>query len=214
MVYRTESFFDFALANKVVEIKPTTLRSGRKSNLYINWRSICEDAYLTNLLASQIIEYAIDKGISPTCFVGVPEGATKLGIKTQDKWARSSTGYGIGSHTLPMIRAKIKDHGNPKDHYFLGVPRNNSLIIEDVTTTADSLCEIIEKFNNSNITGTKALALTDRSSGEAAKRLSTYDVPFYAMSTAEEILPKAIQRLELPEKILEELRKEFPNAEI
>jgi orotate phosphoribosyltransferase len=40
-----------------------------------------------------------------------------------------------------MGRAKPKDHGDPKDRYFVGEPGGKVVILEDVTTTGKSLIE-------------------------------------------------------------------------
>jgi hypothetical protein len=68
-----------------------------------------------NVISDGLIALTQDEGLNPDCFYGVPEGATKLAIVTQSKWAQFAPNYGQGSHCLPMGRAQPKEHGDPKD---------------------------------------------------------------------------------------------------
>jgi len=98
---------------------PITLKSGRTSHFYANWRNLVEDAFLTDKLADFLIAFTKSNNVEVDTFYGVPEGATKLGIITQFKFAKES-GWEKTSHVLAMGRAKPKDHGAPKDKFFIG----------------------------------------------------------------------------------------------
>lgn len=138
--FNQEEFNNFVLDNDVLGFyeKPIELKSKRLSSWYVNWRDVAEDVFLLDKLADYVIAFTEDLGLEPDCFYGVPEGATKLSVITQYKWAKESPNYDHGSHALPMGRGKPKDHGDPKDMYFVGVPRGKTIILEDVTTTGGS----------------------------------------------------------------------------
>ncbi|MBN2102236.1 MAG: hypothetical protein JW716_05190 [Candidatus Aenigmarchaeota archaeon] len=148
-LFSQDSFNQFIMDNNVVGFFPQSikLKSGRMSNWYVNWRNVSGDVYSMEQLADYVIKFTRDMGLNPDCFYGVPEGATKLGMVTQYEWARQSPGYGKGSHPFPMGRAKPKEHGAPKDRYFVGEPKGGTIITEDVTTTGGSLL--------SSVTGVK-----------------------------------------------------------
>ena len=157
-MFNKRDFINFILENSIVGFKdpPYPLNSGRKSSWYANWRNISEKKSSLDRLANYIINFTEDLGLKPDCFYGVPEGATKLGIVTQYKWDE-------GSDILPMGRGKPKDHGDPKDRYFICPPSGWVVVLEDVTTTGLSLLEEVVKIKETNKAKIiAALTLTDR----------------------------------------------------
>jgi len=145
MVYFDKAKFkdQFIFGEKVLGFfeESRRLKSKRMSHWYLNWR--INDAFLIDLLSGHVIDFTRELGLDPNCFYGVQEGATRLAVITQHEWARQSPNYSIGSHPLPMGRGKPKEHGMPKDRYFVGEPREKTIIIEDVTTTGGSLLDKI-----------------------------------------------------------------------
>lgn len=196
-----ENFNKFVLDNNVVGFfeQPIKLKSGRVSNWYVNWRKVAEDVFMLNQLTDYVIAFTKDLGIKPDCFYGVPEGATKLGIITQDKWAKESPNYGQNSHTLPMGRGKPKDHGAPKDKYFVGEPKGKTIILEDVTTTGDSLLNTIDGLTETEILIIAAFSLTNRmelrdDKQSVQKAVESRNVPYHALSSALQLLPEAYKK--------------------
>src|SRR3989344_6134892 len=151
MNFSQEEFNKFIEENNLYGFfdEAITLKSGRKSNFYANWRNITEDVFLTNRLADFIIAFAKDNKLDVDTFYGVPEGATKIGIIAQYKLARQKENYSKGSHALAMGRAKPKEHGDVKDKYFVGMPKGKVVVLEDVTTTGESLSKTIDSLMES-----------------------------------------------------------------
>jgi orotate phosphoribosyltransferase len=192
-----EKFYNFILKNNVIGFfeNPIKLKSGRISNWYINWRTVAEDVFLINELTEFVFSFIKYLHLNPTCFYGVPEGATKLGILLQYKWALRNKNIKPGMFTLSMGRGKPKDHGEIKDRFFLGYPKGNVIIIEDVTTTGNSLIESINLLTEMNIKILAALGLTNRNElrddgKSVADAIKIKNLPYYAMSNALELLPK------------------------
>lgn len=205
-MFDREKFINFILENKVVGFfeKPVKLKSGRLSYYYANWRNVSEDVYLIDKLSDFILEFVSDMKLKPDCFYGVPEGATKIGVITQYKYAKANSDFSKGRYPLPMGRGKIKEHGIPKDRYFVGVPKGKVIVIEDVTTTGSSLIETIKRLKEVNAKILAAISLTDRmeirDDGKSVRTvLEEQGIPFHAMSTALDLLPKAY-KLYNPEK--------------
>ncbi|MFX1268500.1 MAG: orotate phosphoribosyltransferase [Promethearchaeota archaeon] len=191
-----EKFYEFIIENKVIGFykKPVLLKSGRESPFYVNWRNISEDVYLTDKLTDYLLSYIKHLQLVPDCFFGVPEGATKLGIITQFKWARKNRNYKPGTFTLSMGRGKPKSHGELKDRFYLGLPKGKVVILEDVTTTGGSLIQCIEELQNIGINVISAIGLTNRNEirddGKTVEQLiSEKGVKYFAMSNIIEILP-------------------------
>ena len=185
-----ENFNKFVLDNNVIGFfeRPIKLKSGRMSNWYVNWRNVA-DVFTLDQLTDYVIAFTEDLGIKPDCFYGVPEGATKLGILTQYKWAKKSPNYDQNSHTLPMGRGKPKDHGEPKDKYFVGEPKGKTTILEDVTTTGGSLLNTIDSLTEAEIPIIAAFGLTNRmelrDDGQSVQEaVESKNVPYHALSSA------------------------------
>ena len=197
MSWNRNNFYDFIVENKVIGFfhKPIKLKSGRFSFFYVNWRDIVEDVYLTDILSDFVINFVRYLKLRPNSFYGVPEGATKLGVITQYKWAKDQKDYSSNAYSLPMGRGKPKDHGDPKDMFFLGVPKGKTIVIEDVTTTGNSLIETIDKFKALNVNVIAAIGLTNRNElrddkKAVEKAIEEKGVNYYSMSDAIDLLPK------------------------
>lgn len=214
--FDTPAFTQFLLDHGVVGFfeKPVTLKSGRTSHWYVNWRKVAGDVSLLDHLADFVIAFVNDQGLSPDCFYGVPEGATKLGVVTQYKWARSQKNFGVGSHAFPMGRAKPKEHGVPADRYFVGEPRGNVIVLEDVTTTGGSLLTELDKLAEAKVNVIAAIGLTNRmerrdDGKSVAEAVAKKKVPYFAMSEAGDILPIAIKHLKPSQEIIAAVKKEL-----
>lgn len=192
-----ESFYDFIVRNNVIGFykKPVKLKSGRLSPFYVNWRNVSEDVYLIDKLTDYMISYVEYLKINPDCFFGVPEGATKLAIIMQFKWARNNPNYGPEKFVLSMGRGKIKNHGEQKDRMYLGIPRGRVVILEDVTTTGESLIQSIEGLQNNNVKVVAAISLTNRNEirddGRTVEELvKEKSVRYFSMSIITDLIPK------------------------
>ena len=216
MGFEQKEFNSFIEENNVYGFfkEPITLKSGRKSNFYANWRNVVEDAYLTNKLADFVLEYVKSNNLIVDTYYGVPEGATKLGVITQFKNAQTSSSFGKGSHVLAMGRAKPKDHGAPKDKFFVGEPKGKVLVIEDVTTTGGSLLETLTGLKEAGINVVGVISLTNRmekrEDGLSVKEaIEKTGAKFFNMSTAIEMLPVLYKKLSPGMEIGEAITKEF-----
>lgn len=216
MDYSSESFNKFVLDNNVVGFfeEPIELKSGRISNWYVNWRNVAGDVFLLNQLAEYVTAFTKDLGLHPDCFYGVPEGATKVANRAQFLLAESSPNYGPGSHVLPMGRGKPKEHGAPKDKYFVGQPKGRTIILEDVTTTGGSLLSTIDNLMEAEIPVIAAFGLTNRmelrDDGQSVRKaVVSKNVLYFSLSNALELLPEAYGRLNPGRKIADAIEAEF-----
>ena len=211
-----ESFHRFLIDNKVIGFfdQPVTLRSGRRSHWYVNWRTVSNDVCLIDQLAGFLIDFNVGLGLESDAFYGVPEGATKLGLIATYKWARAKSGFGPGSAPLPMGRGQAKEHGSPADRFFIGEPRGRIVVVEDVTTTGSSLLAALDQLKPVGATVLAAIGLTNRMerrddgmSVEEAVRAK--GVPYHALSEATQFLPQVFQALAPGEKIGRAVEEEF-----
>ncbi|MFX0003301.1 MAG: hypothetical protein ACFE9J_07435 [Candidatus Hermodarchaeota archaeon] len=214
MNWDQSNFDEFIITHKVIGFfnEPIKLNSGRLSYYYVNWRNITSDVFLLDKLTNYVISYIKYLNLKPKCIYGVPEGATKLGIISQFKWAKQQNDYYDGNYPLSMGRGKQKLHGDPKDRMYIGIPKGDTLIIEDVTTTGGSLIKTIEKLNEFDIKIIAAIGLTDRNEirddGKSVKEIiEQFNIKHYAMSNAINILPKLTIKKEISNHIKEYFKK-------
>ena len=214
MKWNKADFYEFIIDQEVIGFfdKPIKLKSGRLSYWYVNWRNVAGDVHSIDILSDYIISFVLNLGLKPDCFYGVPEGATKLGIICQYKWAKSQPNFGDMSYKLTMGRARPKEHGDPTDMYFLGVPQGKVIILEDVTTTGGSLIETIRRLKQINVSIIAAIGLTNRNElrddkKSVKKAINELNVQYYAMSNAIDLLPKLKPEKELARKIEDYFKK-------
>lgn len=214
--FNQEEFNKFIEENNIYGFfdEAITLKSGRKSHFYANWRNVVEDVWLTDKLADFVISFVKSKGVSVDTFYGVPEGATKLGVICQYKWAMQCADFSKGSHVLAMGRAKPKEHGHPKDKYFVGMPKGSVVVLEDVTTTGGSLLTTLQGLKEAGVTVSAVISLTNRmekrDDGLSVKEAVERECfAFYNMSTALELLPKVFRKLKPSKDVAEAVEDEF-----
>lgn len=220
MKWKKDDFYNFILKQRIIGFfqEPIKLKSGRYSSWYVNWRTVAEDVQSIDTLSDFVIAFVRSLGLKPDCYYGVPEGATKLGLVCQYKWAKSQPNYKKTDYILSMGRAQPKDHGDPKDRFFLGIPQGNVIILEDVTTTGNSLIETIERLNQIDVSIIAAIGLTNRNELREDKRtvdlaVKEKGVNYYAMSDAIDLIPSLKPNKIIAQKI-EEYFKKYGSREI
>ena len=117
-----------------------------------------------------------------------------------------------------MGRGKPKEHGAPKDKYFVGQPRGKTIIVEDVTTTGGSLLTTIDALADADVPVIAAFGLTNRmelrDDGKSVQQaVEAKDIPYHALSSAIQLLPEAYKRSKPGENIAKAIEEEFQKWE-
>lgn len=223
--FNQDTFNQFVVENNVIGFfkEPVKLKSGRISHWYVNWREIADDVFLMEQLTDFVLAFT-DSLIKQSkigdkigCFYGVPEGATKLGVLTQYKYAKRSAEFNKGSHCFPMGRAKPKEHGVARDKFFVGMPRGATIVVEDVTTTGGSLITTIEGLRAAEVEIVAAIGLTNRmekrddglSVEQAIEKSTDSKAHYFHMSSALDLLPIVIKKIKPSHAIIDSIKKEF-----
>jgi len=203
MQFDQQEFNEFILEQRVIEFRENQapLRSGRSSHVYVNWKKIMKDVALTSDLVTFIMDFAEDHHLHQQTFYGVPEGATKIALITQFRYATERAGKcAPGTHVLAMGRREEKNRGDVEDRFFLGFPKGRTVVIEDVATTGESLLSTIDKLVHLEASVIAAISLTDRN--ERSKDGKSVEqairergvVHYFAMSNAYDLLPLAYKQ--------------------
>lgn len=223
-MFDQEEFNKLVLDNDVIGLfaEQRTLKSGRKSHFYANWRRPNGDTAIKLQVANHICEVAHDrflceKGIDVDCFLGVPQGATALAVTVQDIWAENygSRSFQPGQYVTPIGREKPKEHGAPEDRFYAQAPKGNLVIIEDVTTTGGSLIREVRKAQElSDVVVVGAIGLTNRNEVtdegiSVEQALKNLGVEYVAASNALQLLPEVCRRQNASPEIRKALEAEF-----
>ena len=169
--------------------KPIKLKSGKESNIYINWRGITHSVSLTYTLALHITDVINTYFPECECIYGVPEGATKLALISQFLLAKPyEKSTKKNEYPLAMGRAKEKIHGDPKDKYFIGEPLGNIIVIEDVVTTGQSLFNCLDQLKKQKKNVIAVMVLTDRSENNViAEELNKRSITYYPLTRLQDL---------------------------
>jgi len=223
-------FDSFVIEKKCVGFKnpPLTLKEPRfgqpvLSHFYVNMRNTGETVKQLKKMAEYLAAFCKTKGITGDYFLGVPEGATKLGVVATMAYCDPDT-------KVPLSRSKPKEHGDPKDKYYVTpvLKGEKPIIVEDVNTTGEGLIKEVKKALEAGaepvgVTLVSRLEIRDdrRTVVDVMKELG---VPYYCMSDTKRLLPMEFQKLTPEEQdfFAPEIEKyyekygaiKFPQAEI
>lgn len=199
MVFDKKGFDSFILKSKVVGIKeqPFKLKSGRLSHWYANCRVLSDTFGLVDATADYVIAFLQEKKLKFDYVYGVPAGATKLA---------NAINYKLGMQNpqqkLVIGREKPKEHGDPKDRYFIGpiAEGDKVVVLEDVTTTGGSVVDQLKFLAEAKIDVIAVIALVNRfekrddgmSVAEFIKK--EFNLPYHWLSDAERLLPIVVKQ--------------------
>ncbi len=213
------SFGEFVLRHDIIGFheQPLTLKSGRQSHFYVNWRKASNDAYLLDQLTDYIANFIETEQLPCDTLYGVPEGASKTAVIAAFKLAKRSKNFAEGQSIIAMGRAKPKPHGDPQDKFFIGAPKGRTLVLEDTITTGLSLFQCLDQLLEAGVDVKGVISLTDRGErredGLTAHEylVKRYEgrIAYYPLSHAHDLLKKAVARKNPSEKLVQVLAKEL-----
>ncbi len=213
--FNQEKYNKFLIENSVIGFfeEPITLKSGRISNWYANCRYLLDKVGLIDKITDFVLAFSDDKVISADYFYGVPEGATKLAVILNYKKGKLDNNE---NQALVIGRGKPKEHGDPKNKYFIGPvkERDKVIVVEDVTTTGGSLIDTIKHLQESNIDIVAAIGLVNRmekrDDGKSVEQVvNELNVSYFAIGNSIELLPMARDISKPSDSVLEEVEKYF-----
>ena len=213
--FNQEEYNKFLIENNVIGFfeEPVTLKSGRISNWYANCRYLLDKVGVIDKITDFVLAFSDDKGISADYFYGVPEGATKLAVILNYKKGKLDNNE---NQALVIGRGKPKEHGDPKDKYFIGPvkERDKVIVMEDVTTTGGSLLDTIKHLQESNIEIVAAIGLVNRmekrDDGKSVEKvINELNVSYFALGNSIDLLPMARDISKPSDSVLGEVEKYF-----
>lgn len=204
MNFNRNKFDDFLIENDCVRFSenlfnPFFLSSGRKCYHYVNVRNALKTVGLKRDTAKFVFQFARYLGLKPDVFLGIPEGATSLGLAVTELIDYKNP-YEIPS---VILRSQWKDHGEPKDRYFVGdlKPGQHAVPLEDVTTTGDSVRKHIPRIKEAGVGIDKVIACVNRlelrDDGRTVEQsiIEDFNVGYASMTDVSTLVPKAYELL-------------------
>ena len=163
MEFSQEKFETFLIDQQVIGYKQggITLRSGRVSHWYANFRDLSARFSTLELLTQYIAAFILDtislKEID--AIIGIPEGARILGYETHRYFVKKK----LLPDNIPALREREKDYGESKNRLFTnGYMPSRVILIEDVVTTGESIIGIVSLLNKFDIVVSNIIGLLDR----------------------------------------------------
>jgi orotate phosphoribosyltransferase len=210
-MFNQQAFNEFIIEQGIIGFydSPITLKSGKQSTYYVNWRSATADVHAMERISQFVIDFALEKKLNPDVFVGVPEGASALGIVTQLAWAKSSPSYSKKSHHFAMVRAKPKEHGHPQDRHCIGSLEGKLVLLEDVTTTGMSLIATYNELKKIGCDIIACIGLTNRNDKDIHSEMAALGCMYFQMSSSKEIIESLIKSGSVPKALISKLNEEL-----
>jgi len=210
MTFDQEKFNQFVLRYALgVREEAFTLRSGRHSHLYVNWRDALTSPRLLNQLRYMINDFFEDHGLFPNNILGVPEGMTAAAAYFQICRALAESSGG----DVVTIRKVPKQYGHGKDSNYIGKISGKVVLLEDTTTSGTSLIETIEKIRVPEVTDITAIAFTDRmqidDQRSVEQRVNSLGVDYFAMSKGTDLLRQAYAQGWINDDLALKLEQEY-----
>lgn len=210
-----KEFNKFIVNNNVVGFFPEgrTLKSGRFSYWYANCRNLQDNVGIMDKTVSFLLSFVKEKGFDFDYVYGVPEGVTKLADIANYKLGMENNNP---SQPLVIGRGKPKEHGDPKDKYFIGPAKSGDkiIVVEDVTTTGGSMLKSLDSLKEAGIGVVAVIALVNR--GEiredgktVAQCVEEKGSKYFSMSKANDLIPLAIEKNDLSSEFLQKFQEKY-----
>ncbi|MFH1706623.1 MAG: hypothetical protein ABIF71_01700 [Planctomycetota bacterium] len=200
MPFDNEAYVRFLLDRGVVGFFPEgrTLKSGRVSHWYANCRVVGDTAGNLETMAGFVTAFAAGRVPAFDYYYGVPEGGTKVGVVCNLLKARAD---GNPGQRVVMGRGTAKEHGDPRDRFFIGpvAAGDRVIVLEDVTTTGGSLLTAMDGLQAAGVTVAAVIAFVNRlerrdDGTTVAEAVAGRGVAYHAMATATDLLPRFIRQ--------------------
>jgi orotate phosphoribosyltransferase len=150
-----------------------TLRSGARSNWYMDARTTTFDGAGALLVARAVLE-VLAPGVS--AIGGPTQGADPIGVAVA--LVGSAEGRSLKAFS---VRKEAKGHGTGGRVVGPVGPGDRAAVVEDTTTTGGSLLGAIDALGEEGIPVVQALTLVDRSGGLVAKAMAARGIPYLAL---------------------------------
>ena len=215
MTFNRSNFDDFLLTQDCLAFynPPISLECGRRSGWDINLHNLYANLNVKRRLAQYVYSFALDHGLKPDLFLGVPMRAIPLGESVNELIDYKDP------NQIPatILRMNASRNGDPALRYAVG-PLNadqHVVLIDDTVVTGTSFMRYVSRLQDNGvivdgvIVGINRLEKMD--TGRTVDRIlkEAYGVSLYCLTDVSTLLPKAIQSLDVTHEIVQELKQYY-----
>lgn len=154
--------------NNILQHGDFTLKSGKKSNVFINLKNLVAYPYILSNIGLELCKLLEPFNDSEYYLCGVPLGAIPVSDVVGMKLNRPSL----------LIRDKVKDTGMKKLIEGDIFPFRDVIMIEDVVTTGMSLLEVVDKLESNGFNVVKVISVVFRGEDDVLEKLKKYNFEF------------------------------------
>jgi len=172
-----------------------TVKSGLKTPLYFDFRSLISYPPLMRLTAKLIVSIIKQKDLQFDLICGVPYGA--IGV--------ASSLSLMSDKPMIMQRKEAKSYGTKKLVEGNYNPRDRCLIIDDVIQFGDSLIESVNKLRSCDLEVSNAFVLLDREQG-GVETVETHNLTVHSLFTACEVLELMVLNKFIKKQLYHEMK--------
>jgi len=150
-----------------------TLRSGARSDWYVDARATTFSGEGAALVAGAVLEVLADE---VTAVGGPTQGADPIAVAT------AVVGTAAGRPLKAFsVRARAKGHGTGGRLVGPVGALDRAAVVEDTTTTGGSLLEAVDVLTGEGILVVQAIVLVDRSGGRVAEAFAARGIAYRAL---------------------------------
>jgi orotate phosphoribosyltransferase len=172
---QTQALIDHLVAHSVRTDGPFLLRSGERSDWYMDARQTTFAGIGARLVGAAVLEH-VPEGIDAVG--GMTMGADPIAVATAI--AAADAGRDVAAFS---IRKEEKDHGTEGRLVGPVGPGAKVVVLEDTTTTGGALGEAVDVLQDSFVLTVLVLALVDRSNGATAHAMERRGIDYIALTT-------------------------------
>ena len=172
---QTQALIDHLVAHSIRTDGPFVLRSGERSDWYMDARQTTFSGIGARLAGAAVLEH-VPEGIDAVG--GMTMGADPIAIATAI--AAADAGRDIAAFS---VRKEEKDHGTEGRLVGPVGPGARVVVLEDTTTTGSALSEAVTVLQDSFVVVVLALAVVDRSDGAAEHAMHLQGVDYVGLTT-------------------------------
>jgi orotate phosphoribosyltransferase len=216
MSFNLDSYHEFAIEKHVPGFweEGKVLSSGIKSYWYWDGERFLDYVPDTRKLVRFVLDYCEDRVIMPDYFLGVPEGTNRL---------VDALNLELGGK-IALIRKKPKFLRKGLYEHFSGLvePGDKPIIVEDVTTTGNSLIKQLKICLDAGLEIKHTLGECDRleraiykgkeadyGAVQAIAKVNNKGIQHHTLTDAKGILPLVYERLKPGEEIARRIEEEY-----
>ena len=170
-----KDFINLLKESNAIQFGRFILRSGTASNYYIDIKKASTRPHILKKIVETMTEYVKDYSVIAGMELGAVPLVVALSLETGVPYV--------------IIRKEKKDHGTGKQIEGVDVKGKKVLIIEDVTTTGNSVIKSINILLENKAIVDKVLVVVDRENGTKEK-LQQLGINFVPLISISEILKK------------------------